>query len=50
MLCAWIPNACHPPPAARNNYCNTPFGFTTLKVKILETTLKALKAYKLAPK
>jgi hypothetical protein len=38
------------PPAALNNDINTPVGFSTLGLKILETSLKSLKAYKQAPK
>jgi hypothetical protein len=35
-------------PALRKHTSNTPFGFSNLGVKILDPTLKAMKAYKLA--
>jgi hypothetical protein len=41
---------CDQTPAFHNHASNTPFGFQTLGVKILDPTLKAMKAYKLAPK
>jgi hypothetical protein len=43
MVCAQTPAAC-------NHDSITPFGFSTLGVKILDSNLKDLKAYKLAPK
>jgi hypothetical protein len=33
-----------------NHDSNTPFGFSTLGLKILDPTLKAMKAYKRGPK